>query len=229
MAPSPPPQIQAAITEALARFSGGEHHLAVHPHCGTNMVTAGMLVGLTSFLSMLPGDQRARRTRLPLVLLLSTLALLLAQPLGPGRATARDHRSKPGQRLRHLESTAISSGRRPFTGSNWSTALGQPCFMSLMERMPFHRASNSPSLMASMGDPATRELNTVVLDGRTTTLNEIRHHCDTMPFLADRRLVLVKGLLERLGQKGSHADEPIPARPGGLFAHHAGHSAPVFS
>jgi hypothetical protein len=41
-----------------------------------------MLVGLTSFLSMLPGDQRARRTRLPLVLLLSTLALLFAQPLG---------------------------------------------------------------------------------------------------------------------------------------------------
>jgi hypothetical protein len=31
---------------------------------------------------MLPGDQRARRTRLPLVLLLSTVALLLAQPLG---------------------------------------------------------------------------------------------------------------------------------------------------
>lgn len=76
------PQLQAAIAEALARFSRGERHLAVHPHCGTNLVTAGILVGLTSFLSMLPGDQRARRSRLPLVLLLSTFALLLAQPLG---------------------------------------------------------------------------------------------------------------------------------------------------
>jgi hypothetical protein len=76
------PQLHAAVSEALARLSRGERHLAVHPHCGTNIVTAGMLVGLTSFLSMLPGDQRARRTRLPLVLLLSTLALLLAQPLG---------------------------------------------------------------------------------------------------------------------------------------------------
>jgi hypothetical protein len=75
-------QLQAAITEALARFARGERHLAVHPRCGTNLVTAGMLVGLTSFASMLPGDQRARRARLPLVLLLSTLALLLAQPLG---------------------------------------------------------------------------------------------------------------------------------------------------
>jgi hypothetical protein len=77
-----PPQLQAAVAEALARFARGERHLAVHPRCGTNLITAGMLVGLTSFVSMLPGDQRARRTRLPLVLLLSTLALLLAQPLG---------------------------------------------------------------------------------------------------------------------------------------------------
>jgi hypothetical protein len=77
-----PPQLQSALSEALARITRGERHLAVHPRCGTNLVTAGMLVGLTSFLSMLPGDQRARRTRLPLVLLLSTVALLLAQPLG---------------------------------------------------------------------------------------------------------------------------------------------------
>jgi hypothetical protein len=75
-------QVRSAVHEALARFSNGERHLAVHPHCGTNIVTAGILVGLTSFVSMLPGDQRARRTRLPLVLLLSTFALLIAQPLG---------------------------------------------------------------------------------------------------------------------------------------------------
>jgi len=77
-----PSQLQAAISEALTRLARGERQLAVHPHCGTNLITAGILVGLTSFLSMLPGDQRARRTRLPLVLLLSTAALLLAQPLG---------------------------------------------------------------------------------------------------------------------------------------------------
>jgi len=75
-------QLQAAISEAMSRLSRGERHLAIHPHCGTNLVTAGILVGLTSFISMLPGDRRARSARLPLVLLLSTLALLLAQPLG---------------------------------------------------------------------------------------------------------------------------------------------------
>lgn len=70
----------------------------------------------------------------------------------------------------------------------------------------FSQGEQIVSLMASMGDPAACELNTIVLDGRTTTLNEIRHHCDTMPFLSDRRIVLVKGLLEQLTQRSSHTD-----------------------
>jgi hypothetical protein len=78
----PAEAVQSAAQEALARLRRGETHLAIHPRCGTNTVTAGLVVGLTSFLAMLPGDDRDRRTRLPLVLLLSTLALLLAQPLG---------------------------------------------------------------------------------------------------------------------------------------------------
>lgn len=79
---APAEVLHSAVHEALARLRGGETHLAIHPRCGTNIVTAGVVVGLTSFLTMLPGDDRDRRTRLPLVLLLSTLALLLSQPLG---------------------------------------------------------------------------------------------------------------------------------------------------
>jgi DNA polymerase-3 subunit delta len=70
----------------------------------------------------------------------------------------------------------------------------------------YSQSEQIASLMDTMGDETTRDLNTIVLDGRTTTLNDIRHHCDTLPFLSDRRLVLVRGLLERLGQKGSRAD-----------------------
>jgi len=70
----------------------------------------------------------------------------------------------------------------------------------------FSQNEQVASLMATMGDATTRDLNTITLDGRATTLNEIRHHCDTLPFLSDRRLVLVTGLLERLGQKSSRAD-----------------------
>ena len=63
---------------------------------------------------MLPGDQRARRTRLPLVLLISTMAMLLAQPLGllvqqhvtteanPGDLSiVRIEKSRVGQTLVH--------------------------------------------------------------------------------------------------------------------------------
>ena len=78
----PAEAVQSAVREALARLRRGETYLAVHPRCGTNIVTASLVVGLTSFLAMLPGDDRDRRTRLPLVLLLSTLALMLSQPLG---------------------------------------------------------------------------------------------------------------------------------------------------
>ncbi len=75
-------EVQTAATEALLRLRQGESYLAVHPLCGTNLVTAGTLVGLVAFLTMLPGDQRSRRQRLPTVLLLSTLAMVIAQPLG---------------------------------------------------------------------------------------------------------------------------------------------------
>ncbi len=47
-------------------------------------------------------------------------------------------------------------------------------------------------------DPAMAELNTSILDGRKLTPGELRHACDTIPFMADRRLVIVHGLLGRL-------------------------------
>jgi hypothetical protein len=78
----PTDAVQSAVQEALARLRRGESYLAVHPRCGTNIVTAGALAGLVSFLAMLPGSDRDRRARLPMVVLLSTLALLFAQPLG---------------------------------------------------------------------------------------------------------------------------------------------------
>ena len=77
------PEVQSAVQEALSRLRGGARHLAIHARCGTNLVTAGILAGLVSFLTMLPGSDRSRRERLPLVMLFVTLTLFLAQPLGP--------------------------------------------------------------------------------------------------------------------------------------------------
>jgi DNA polymerase-3 subunit delta len=47
-------------------------------------------------------------------------------------------------------------------------------------------------------DPDLADLNTTRLDGRQTTVAEIQNACDTMPFLAQHRLVIVEGFLARL-------------------------------
>mgnify|MGYP006971704473 CR=1 FL=1 len=76
--------IQAAAEEALARMKAGEHHLAVHPGCGTNFATSGVLAGFAAMLGMWGAGSRKRDKfeRLPLVATLATLALMFAQPLG---------------------------------------------------------------------------------------------------------------------------------------------------
>jgi DNA polymerase-3 subunit delta len=47
-------------------------------------------------------------------------------------------------------------------------------------------------------DPALAQLNTVVLDGRLASLADIQFACESLPFLAERRLVVVEGLLRRV-------------------------------
>jgi hypothetical protein len=75
--------VQGAVDEALGRLRAGEHRLAIHPNCGTNFATSGVLAGLAAGSAMLGGRSiRDRIERLPLAALLATLALIVAQPLG---------------------------------------------------------------------------------------------------------------------------------------------------
>ena len=59
------------------------------------------------------------------------------------------------------------------------------------------------------GDPAMAQLNTTILDGKHLSMGELRHACDTIPFMHDRRLVIVHGLLGWLVQtrQGKGAQE----------------------
>jgi hypothetical protein len=77
-------ELRSAIDEALARLRRGERHLATHPNCGTNFITAGTLAGLAGALAMFGAGRRTREKleRLPLAFTLATLALMVAQPLG---------------------------------------------------------------------------------------------------------------------------------------------------
>jgi DNA polymerase-3 subunit delta len=58
-------------------------------------------------------------------------------------------------------------------------------------------------LRRRLGTSETAELNTAVLDGATVDVGELKHACETVPFLADKRLVIVKGLLTRLSRRSS--------------------------
>jgi DNA polymerase-3 subunit delta len=57
------------------------------------------------------------------------------------------------------------------------------------------------------GDPAMADLNTIILDGSRVTIGELRHACDTIPFMADRRLVIVHRLLRRLVPSNQNRDQ----------------------
>ncbi len=78
----PTEAVRSAAHEAVARLQAGEAYLAVHPRCGTNLAVAGLLAGLSSLVAT-AGRPQSVLSRLPRILLATTLAVLAAQPLGP--------------------------------------------------------------------------------------------------------------------------------------------------
>ncbi|HLC06340.1 MAG TPA: DUF6391 domain-containing protein [Anaerolineales bacterium] len=77
--------VREAVSESLERMRGGEHRLAIHPNCGTNFLTAGLLATVASYFSLFGGrDERwqDRLLRIPFAVLVTSVALILAQPLG---------------------------------------------------------------------------------------------------------------------------------------------------
>lgn len=78
-------QVREAAEQALTRLRNGEHTLAIHTNCGTNMAATGLVAGSFAWLGMLGAGKsaRGRLERWPLVVTLVTLGIILAQPLGP--------------------------------------------------------------------------------------------------------------------------------------------------
>jgi len=73
--------LRGTVEEALARLQAGESSLALHPNCGTNLVTAGVLSGLAAFFAG-SGRNRSLWDRVPSAILGAMAALLVAVPLG---------------------------------------------------------------------------------------------------------------------------------------------------
>lgn len=74
-----PEELASAAQEALRRMKNGHGELAVHPRCGTQLVTLGALTAVAAFIAF---GSRPRVSRLPDAILATTAAAILAQPLG---------------------------------------------------------------------------------------------------------------------------------------------------
>lgn len=61
----------------------------------------------------------------------------------------------------------------------------------------FSKGQELEGVKRDLGDPEMLAANTVTLEGRQITPDELRSVCLTLPFLAGKRLVIITGLLER--------------------------------
>ncbi len=75
----PSDMLEKACQEALVRMKNGEGHLAVHRGCGTQIVVGGLLTGIAAALTM---GRRPKLAKLPDVILATTLAAFVSQPIG---------------------------------------------------------------------------------------------------------------------------------------------------
>ena len=61
----------------------------------------------------------------------------------------------------------------------------------------FSLGQSLEKLKGSIGDPEALAANTTVLEGPQATVDHLRSVCEAAPFLAEKRLVIVRGLLQR--------------------------------
>jgi hypothetical protein len=76
--------IRSAVPEAMNRLRAGEHDLAIHPGCGTNMATSMILPASFAWIPF--QSTRSFRWRLvliPVALMFAAFGYLLSKPVGP--------------------------------------------------------------------------------------------------------------------------------------------------
>ncbi len=74
----------------------------------------------------------------------------------------------------------------------------------------FTRDQHLAAMKADLGDPATASMNMTVLEGDRLSLPQLQENADAMPFLADRRLVVIRHFLDRFEPR---RDPGEPAQP----------------
>ena len=111
---APTESIESAVNEALERMRAGEKALALHPNCGTSLVTAGLLMALAAWLGFAGRGWRAGWMRLPQMTVLMMALQLLAKPLGISVQRHITTESDPGDL--QLDSIQRDTMTIPFSG-----------------------------------------------------------------------------------------------------------------
>ena len=110
-------EVAQATAEALRRMRAGQHDLAIHPNCGTNLLTTGVMATLAALAGAAgtSDDWRLRVERFPTMVLMVIGALILAPGVGTAFQRHLTTLGEPGG----LEVTAIrrSSVASPLGGA----------------------------------------------------------------------------------------------------------------
>lgn len=77
-------EIERKAAEALRRMRDGQHELAIHPNCGTNLLTTGTLATLAAMIGFSGTDDNPERRmeRFPTILLIVIGTLIVSPALG---------------------------------------------------------------------------------------------------------------------------------------------------
>jgi hypothetical protein len=76
--------VETCAANALKRMQAGEHGLAIHPNCGTNLLTVAVLGTLAALIALI-GSERERFGKIQRIPLIATgilFAAIFGQPLG---------------------------------------------------------------------------------------------------------------------------------------------------
>jgi hypothetical protein len=110
---------EAAAAEALEALKAGKRQFALHPNCGTNLVTAGLLTTLVGWLFL--GGRRASYRNFNRALPLMMLAVYFSQPLG---MKVQEHVTTDGD-VGEMEIAAIrtDSVKMPLWGKQFNVLM----------------------------------------------------------------------------------------------------------
>ena len=116
---APTEQVESAVIEALSRMKAGERKLAVHPNCGTNLVTTGFLAAAVAFLGFAGRGWRRSWERFPTMVLAMMAVVLLSLPLG---MSLQKHFTTEGD-LGDMELVSVTRNRKTLPFSDRQVTL----------------------------------------------------------------------------------------------------------